>query len=98
MDTSSRQSCQECCVFPGIRLRRNAANPVRPPGHQKASANNVGLGGLCGARFAACCAVALIVSPTFTLWLLPLSVTCFWANAQLTFVGKFEQLNAIVPL
>jgi hypothetical protein len=98
VDTSSRQSCQEYCVFTRIRLRRKTANPVRPPGHQKASANNVGLSGLCGACLPACCAVALIVSPTFTLWLLPLSVTCFGANAQLTFVGKFEQLNVIDPL
>ena len=98
VDTSSRQSCQECCVFTRIRLRRKAANPVRPPGHQKTSANNVGLSGPCGAGLPACCVVVLIVSPTFTLWLLPLSVICFWANVQLAFVGKFEQLNATVPL
>jgi hypothetical protein len=64
------------------------ANPVRAPGDQKTRANNAGLSGLCGACLAAYCAVTSIVSPRFTLWSLPLSVTCFWANAHLAFVGK----------
>ena len=67
VDTSSRQSCQQCGVFSRNRRRRKAANPVRHPGHQKTSANHAGLGGLCGACMPACCAVVLIVSPTFTL-------------------------------
>jgi hypothetical protein len=64
--TSSRQSCQELCLFCRIRLRMKIANPVRPPGHQKARANKVGLNGLCGACFSASC-VVVMVSVTLTL-------------------------------
>ena len=72
--TSSRQSCQELCLFCRIRLRMKIANPVRPPGHQKARANKVGLNGLCGACLSATCVVVML-SPRLTLWPLPFSVT-----------------------
>ena len=72
--TSSRQSCQELFLFCRIRSRMKVANPVRPPGHQKARANKVGLSGLCGACFSACC-VLVMLSATLTPWSLPLSFT-----------------------
>jgi hypothetical protein len=64
--TSSRQSCQELCLFCRVRLRMKIANPVRAPGHQKARANKVGLSGLCGGCSSASC-VVVMVSATLTL-------------------------------
>lgn len=72
--TSSRQSCQGLCLLCTIRLRRKIANPVRPPGHQKARANKAGWRGLCGACFSATCVVVML-SATLAPWLLPLNVT-----------------------
>ena len=72
--TSSRQSCHELCLFCRIRSRMKIANPVRPPGHQKARANKVGLSGLCGACLSATCVVVML-SARLTLRPLPFSVT-----------------------
>src|ERR1700728_1733337 len=88
VQAKSRRSNHEGCVLTSFRLRRKTANPVRPPGHQKANANNVGFSCLAGDCPAACCAVVLICSATVTLWSFPLRVTGFWANAQVAFVGK----------
>jgi hypothetical protein len=105
VDTSSRQSCQECCVFTRIRLRRKTANPVRPLGHQKTSANNVGLSGLCGARLPACCTVVLIVSPTvgntdgsgnLVVYGLLQQLTVTVANATMTVGGALPALTGTV--
>ena len=65
--TSSKQSCQELCLFCRIRSRMKIANPVRPPGHQKARANKVGLSGLCRVYFSASC-VDVMLSATLTPW------------------------------
>jgi hypothetical protein len=46
--TIGGQSRQRRCVFRSFRLRAKTANPVNPPGHQKAIARRVEPSGLCG--------------------------------------------------